>query len=115
MKEIENAIEWLKNDNNKHITRDQAIHYRDLVVIALEKQLNNGWVPVIERLPDKEDQYQVTVKYENFAGIYITVTTATFYNDRDWNITGVQHVITNKKVTAWKPLSEPYEEKANEI
>ncbi|NLZ83217.1 MAG: hypothetical protein GX915_06105 [Clostridiales bacterium] len=36
----------------------------DMAISALTQQLNNGWIPVSERLPDKvHDKYLVTMKH----------------------------------------------------
>lgn len=110
-KDIERAIEEL--EELKYVSRDLKVEHINLAIEALEKQLKGGWIPVSERLPEKEDIYRVTVKYENFAGIYSTVRMATYENG-NWNIHGSQPVILNKKVIAWRELSEPYKEVENE-
>ena len=126
MNDIERAIEALKMENElmqffNPMTGEiepielqnqdnQDLYKANLVAIsALEKQLNGGWIPVSERLPEKEDIYQVTIKYKNFAGIHLTVRTA-IYENKKWNIHGPQPVISNIKIIAWQPLPEPYKE-----
>ncbi len=107
--DIEKAIESFKL--RSELNHD--INARKTAISALENQLNNSWIPVSIRLPTKEecnknDTFLVTVKYENFSGIYITTTMAKFDNGK-WDMQGVQPVIMNKKITAWcKP--EPYME-----
>ena len=58
----------------------------------------NRWIPVTERLPEKEDAYLVTV--ESMFGNY--VTRERFFRNR-WSYSCV---------VAWMPLPEPYEEGA---
>ena len=119
MNDIEKAIEILKDiyPSPKQIITGEYPHVADsidLAISALEKQLNGGWIPVSERLPEKEDIYQVTIKYENFAGIHLTVRTAIYENEK-WNIHGSQPVISNRKIIAWQPLPEPYKEVENGV
>ena len=116
MNDIEKAINVISN--LKHLIINiigNEINEKefDTAISALEKQLNGGWIPVSERLPEKEDIYQVTIKYKNFAGIHLTVRTA-IYENKKWNIHGPQPVISNIKIIAWQPLPEPYKEEENE-
>jgi hypothetical protein len=116
MNDIEKAINVISN--LKHLIINiigNEINEKefDTTISALEKQLNGGWIPVSERLPEKEDIYQVTIKYKNFAGIHLTVRTAIYENEK-WNIHGPQPVISNRKIIAWQPLPEPYKEVENE-
>ena len=65
--------------------------------------MNDGWIPVEERLPDDYAQVLVSM-YDNIG--WITIGT---YNSmqRKWN---VNEYITNLgiDVKAWQPLPEPY-------
>ncbi len=82
----------------------------EVITGVLEQQLNSGWIPVSERLPNTSGKYRITVKYENFSGIYLMVSDARF-TSRGWEIIGEQPVITNWTVTAWQQIvQEPYEE-----
>ena len=116
---IEKAIEVLKEQYitvSKCLFAEEATERNNaisLAIQALEEKLNGGWIPVSERLPEKEDIYQVTIKYKNFAGIHLTVRTA-IYENKKWNIHGPQPVISNIKIIAWQPLPEPYKEEENE-
>ena len=132
MNDAERAIEDLKDINtilktqhmckvlDDELTKKDVEDYKsrfasvNLAISALEKQLNGGWIPVSERLPEKEDIYQVTIKYKNFAGIHLTVRTAIYENEK-WNIHGSQPVISNRKIIAWQPLPEPYKEVENGV
>lgn len=69
----------------------------------IRKHMNDGWIPVEERLPDDYAQVLVSM-YDNIG--WITIGT---YNSmqRKWN---VNEYITNLgiDVKAWQPLPEPY-------
>lgn len=105
--EIENAIKVLAS-----FDRTEDIELRDAVEIAvpiLEKQLNNGWIPVSERLPNEEEcnlydvmhpchrQFICTVKVEN----YEPQTRQLFFSD----IFGWKYGLGdyNEYVMAWQP------------
>lgn len=104
-----------------------GLHYEtcgDMVVItksaahqaisALEHQLTNGWIPVSEKLPSKEDNpyrydymnFAVTIHDERHLFEQYLVTSSIFcFGDETWNETNV---------TAWQKLPEPYKEDKNE-
>lgn len=72
MNEIEKAIEFYKAKSYEEGgIRDR---YTRLAISALEKQLNGGWIPVSERLPDNNTKVQVTgVRYSEYTkkNIYV--------------------------------------------
>lgn len=72
------------------------------VIEILEKQLNNGWIPVSERLPEEEGYYLV---YDENHQIIIEWR----YTDRDteWDN---PYFATDHNVLAWMPLPEPWKE-----
>ena len=84
-----------------------------MAIEALEKQATSEWIPVSERLPDKNGTYLITVSsYDETASIeYITV-------DHGNSDGGFLHFKTKKNpkaksgevVTAWMPAPEPYKE-----
>lgn len=64
----------------------------------------NGWIPVSERLPEASGTYQVTC----MDGRIYRSTYAKFQNRlKRWELTGAR---AYWKVTAWRPLPEPYKE-----
>ena len=69
----------------------------ELAIKALEE---SEWVPVSERLPDKSDWYLATMVGE-FGN---THTYSVFYSTTNKTFEFLE------KVTAWKPLPEPYKE-----
>lgn len=76
----------------------------DVLSIAeetLKKEFNKReWIPVTERLPERDGMYFVTK--ENEYGRYIA--TEWFYQDKTWS--------TGWKVVAWMPMPKPYMEGA---
>lgn len=87
MNEIEKAIEQLKHDkenfedllkeNRPSTIKERVeniIKAHKLAISALEKRLNDRWVPVSERLPDNNTKVQVTgVRYSEYTkkNIYV--------------------------------------------
>lgn len=67
-----------------------------------ENQRKNDWIPVSERLPDKNGNYLCTVDYGENG---VVVTQRNYWDtlggfDKGYN--------KNDKVIAWQPLPEPY-------
>lgn len=97
MNDIEKAIEILNEDvlimammaKNKDVY-DTVFVCRD----ALEKQLNNGWILVAERLPNRETGCLVWQKIDGH------------YKYNIW------HYVTDfpSSVIAWQPLPSTYKE-----
>ena len=63
---------------------------------------HGGWIPVSERLPEKEGDYLVT---DNAGGV-LTISIDTFCFCYD----GEPVWLCSQNVTAWMPLPEPYRE-----
>lgn len=63
--------------------------------------MNNGWIPVEERLP--EDERMVLVTCQTKKGI--RSTNRAYYDGTFWHGSG-----SMSSVTAWQPLPEPYKE-----
>jgi len=60
--EIENAIYELGKfaTGETYDTEYTDLSIFDLAIFALEQQLNGGWIPVTERLPEENGHYLVT-------------------------------------------------------
>lgn len=66
----------------------------------------NGWIPVGERLPEKNKDVITTVKYSGFMGMYGRwLKTAFIDGYGEWNGECI-----GGEVIAWMPLPEPYKE-----
>ena len=64
--------------------------------------MNNGWIPVEERLP--EDERMVLVTCQTKKGI--RSTNRAYYDGAFWHGSG-----SMSSVTAWQPLPDPYKPK----
>jgi len=84
-----------------------------IVIEALEKKKNNGWIPVSKRLPEEIidkltrdfTEYNVSLKFDDKK----CVRTYKFGNERWWN----NGADMTKYVVAWQPLPETYKEVEN--
>lgn len=88
--------------------RDAFITYVELIdelQEAIEQdEKENGWIPVSERFPESSGTYQVTC----MDGRIYRSTYAKFQSRlKRWELTGAR---AYWKVTAWRPLPEPYKE-----
>lgn len=71
-----------------------------------QDEKENGWIPVSERLPEKNKDVIATVKYSGFMGMYGRWLKTSFIDDYgEWNGECI-----GGEVIAWMPLPEPYKE-----
>ena len=100
------AIEWLKGcvvsyevDNkgkpNGNITCDLTQEVLDMAISALEKQEQDRWIPVTERLP--KNKKKVLVSYDTEDGKKVDISMF----DKYGCLLGL--------VSAWRPLPEAFE------
>ena len=73
-------------------------------ILELKERVNDGWIPVDERLPEEKGVYLVTYHpcYWDNVGFEIRVGIDTFRGKTAWAQRKYQRVI------AWRPLPEPY-------
>ena len=80
----------------------------------IRKHMNDGWIPVEEKLPEDDDFVLATV-----TGIYNVLTfseaiqLASYCKDDGWFIEGYPEW-ENPNVSAWRPLPEPYRPERSE-
>lgn len=61
------------------------------------------WVPVSERLPEKNIEVLITTKWD-------CITIGEMFGDNDWFIHEGTTYAANDNIKAWMPLPEPYKE-----
>ena len=103
MQELEKILEEI--DENKHIVE---IFGRGVYFVPLEatkqiilKHINDGWIPVEERLPETEQEHVLACRRDG------SIDTARYssYSDR-WYVGSMCSVSLD--IIAWRPLPEPY-------
>ena len=78
----------------------------EMAIHALEHEPR--WIPISERLPNKDDEVLVTM-------IYGDVTTATRYNDKDeWFVDSDSNNAGTDEILAWMPKPESYKAESEE-
>ena len=102
----EAAIEWFSMLKKKFVKTEYE-GYLDLAISALEKQEEDRWIPVTDRLPEEDCSCRVT------EGDFKSVIDCCWNNyKKQFEVWGYYHddyvPITN--VTAWKPIEDPYTE-----
>lgn len=99
--EIENKSQY------KHGLPGSALDIVNTLLNDFEQdEKENGWIPVSERLPEKNKDVIATVKYSGFMGMYGRWLKTAFIDDYgEWNGECI-----GGEVIAWMPLPEPYKE-----
>lgn len=87
----------------------------DRAISALEKQLNGGWIPVSERLPNKREFQKNNGRFIVTDGMKVYQSLFDIYDNKCFvDITYIGNCKFNETidncVTAWQPLPEPYNE-----
>lgn len=95
MENKEAAIEWFSMLKKKFVKTEYE-GYLDLAISALEKQEENRWIPVTERLPE----YGTLVLTQLLNNDIVT----------NWVIDEEDEEWFEDDVIAWKPLPELFQE-----
>lgn len=93
---------WL-DDNKEH--EGESIEAIDVALHALQNQLNGGWIPVSERLPD--NQQRVIVKCKGCPTVIGWIMHGRWHTDFGC-------MYKEYDVIEWQPLPEPWKEVVNE-
>ena len=103
----QDAIKSLKNIVEYWTYRPTEVEAAKLAISALEKQLNNGWIPCSERMPTEEEsklyrgEFIIQTKEVDLPYVALWNRIKEVWQDDYKEI---------DEVIAWQPLPEPYEE-----
>ena len=79
--------------------------YRDY----FRKHMNDGWIPVQERLPEEKKSVLVQwEKYDRHLNVKLTYLDVMWLDDAEEKVFETINGVPNGKVIAWRPLPEPY-------
>ena len=117
---IEDAIQTLKGSRDCAKEHGFDVYDYVLAISALEKQLNGGWIPVSERLPQNNEHILLFLKDEK--GKTAQVVGYLYHSDNEnfKNLNGefksfdgddlAPNFLNKECVVAWQLLPEPYKE-----
>ena len=103
MQELEKILEEIEEEQRSY-EADHAWNYAKGLEHAANivcKHINDGWIPVEERLPEAEQEHVLACRRDG------SIDTARYspYSDR-WYVGSMCSVSLD--VIAWRPLPEPY-------
>ena len=118
LEEIRKAFE----ENTEYIADEDGCHHfvidgctaTYLVNQIIRKHMNDGWIPVEERLPMRTLDEKINESYQKYLvfiddvdGWDIDIAVYDFWNDKKWREAhdGYGEI---ENVIAWRPLPEPY-------
>ena len=109
-KQIEELIQRLKEPDYQFYGCELCKSEAELAISALEKQLNNGWIPVSKKMPEFDQNCLVTTDTEEvftskFFGYGEEYQGYREYPEGVWEINQC-----DLEVIAWQSLPEPYKE-----
>ena len=80
-----------------------------LVEEIIRKHMNDGWIPVQERLPEEKKSVLVQwEKYDRHLNVTLTYLDVMWMDDAEEKVFETINGVPNGKVIAWRPLPEPY-------
>ena len=97
---------------------DAVIAY-EISANIVKKHMNDGWIPVDERLPMRTFDEKINESYQKYLvfidgvdGWDIDIAVYDFWNDKKWREAhdGYGEI---ENVIAWRPLPEPYRPERN--
>ena len=103
------AIEIISRPFSMQEVPKEILDAHRLAISALEKQEQDRWIPVTERLPELNEEVLVT----NGDGIVYHAEYQSNFIDEFWDelaFVAVVNSATIYGVKAWRPLPEPYTE-----
>ena len=81
----------------------------------VKKHMNDGWIPVEERLPEEKKSVLVQwEKYDRHLNVTLTYLDVMWLEDEEDVVFETINGIPNGRVIAWRPLPEPYHPERSE-
>ena len=141
MQELEKILEEIEGEENKVLSRfqvevsqrsiDEMREYVNGIRYAkdiIRKHMDDGWIPVEERLPDEEAEEYIKKKLHGIGYLYPCLVTyrspmterihvVRFYYDiyEHWFVDAGEEVCEKERCIAWRALPEPYRSERNGI
>ena len=135
MQELEKILEEIDQEKKnaalsiRHTTGYKAgqIRMAERIEEIIRKHMNDGWILVQERLPDKEADKFIKEKLDGIGYLYPCLLTyrspnterihvVRFYYDvyERWFVNAGEELCDKDRCIAWRPLPEPYRPERSE-
>lgn len=138
MQELENVLEEIENESERYrkaVGTEQLVSGLKMAEEIIRKHMNDGWIPVEERLPECEEEVFIqtergtrttaiyedgTVREEDSIWLWYDIDgewdeerdcmiiPKGWWEDRRFNPDDVYNNVVDEKVVAWCPLPESY-------
>lgn len=124
MKKLEKILEEMKESSitvatsKEHYIHPQDGRFVEEVVLLddiekiIHKHMNDGWIPVEERLPELNEDELSEDALISFSDSYSICIGFYDFNEKRWYVHGSGPCIG--RVVAWRPLPEPYRPERSE-
>ena len=134
MQELEKILEEIDREETNALLSEHTTGYKagalnmtNTIRDIIRKHMNDGWIPVEERLPDKEADKFIKEKLDGIGYLYPCLLTyrspnterihvVRFYYDVDerWFVNAGEELCDKDRCIAWRPLPEPYRPERSE-
>ena len=118
MQELEKILEEIEAEradvDDSSSAKDRMLdrHWNnciDAVTDIIKKHMNDGWIPLDDRLPEEKKTVLVQwEKYDRHLNVTLTYLDVMWLDDADEKVFETINGVPNGKVIAWRPLPEPY-------
>ena len=117
MQELEKILEEIENESERYrkaVGTEQLVSGLEMAEEIIRKHMNDGWIPVEERLPKRTLGEKMNKSYKKYLVFIdsvdswdIDIAVYDFWNDKKWRTAhdGYEEI---ENVVAWRPLPEPY-------
>ena len=118
MQELERILEEIDREEKnallsiEHTTgyKTGALNMANTIKDIIRKHMNDGWIPVEERLPEKPENGYQEPEYNVMIKDAIIPTTLKFTSKGKWK----DDLGQEYEIIAWRPLPEPYRPEGSE-
>lgn len=127
MQELEEILEEIDQEKKLCLEIDNgdefnagALDMANAIKDIVRKHMNDGWIPVEERLPKRTLGEKMNKSYKKYLvfidsvdGWDIDIAVYDFWNDKKWREAhdGYEEI---ENVVAWRPLPDPYRPERSE-
>ena len=118
MQELEKILEEIELEKKnallsiEHTTgyKAGALNMANTIKDIIRKHMNDGWIPVEERLPEKPENGYQEPEYNVMIKDAIIPTTLKFTSKGKWK----DDLGQEYEIIAWRPLPEPYHQERSD-